>query len=100
MVCIKYWPTVAPGGFAPPLRSEKVYASVKKPDPVNVNHCSMVTLPLFGRMLTGRERYPPAKLEGLKFGLLNWSCPPETVAIFISVPFAPPTESLASEVKL
>jgi hypothetical protein len=82
MVCIKYCPVLAPGAFAPPLRSEKVYASVKKPDPVNVNHCSMVTLPLDGKMVAGRDKYPPAKLEGLKLGLLNWSWPPETVAIF------------------
>jgi len=29
---------------------------MKKPEPVNVNHSSIVTLPLIGRILTGRER--------------------------------------------
>src|SRR5438045_9756416 len=53
----------------------------------------MVTLPLEGRMVGGIDRYPPANEAGLKFGLLNWSCPPETDAMFRSVPLARPTES-------
>src|SRR5262245_22147891 len=49
MVCIRYWPLVSPGGFASLLLLENAQLSVKKPEPMNVNHISMVMLPVAGR---------------------------------------------------
>src|SRR3972149_4713893 len=99
MVCIKYWPTAAPGGLLTVsglpkslLWSVKVQASVKKPDPVKVNHCWIVTLPLDGRMLGGKERCPPANADPLKLGLFIRSTPPETSATLRRSPSGPPTQ--------
>src|SRR5262245_9656670 len=85
IVCIRYWPLASFGPFVSLLLFENVYASVKKPEPPKVNHCSIVALPLDGRMLGGSERYPPAVLGPLNAALFNCNWPPETVATLTSV---------------
>ena len=73
IVCMRYWPLVWPGGFVSLALLVKVQSSVKNPEPWNVNHDSIVALPLAGRMLAGSERYPLVfgVLPPVKLGLFN-----------------------------